>query len=159
MLQSINDIIFETIHRVTMAENKETNFIIWMSKLEGIPHINYFKDMELDIDKSFMLDIYPNIFYDSFLGLDKYDTSNRDNYKEIHKLYRTNGIQINENTVNFTKNEHPIIQATQHKKIIISSRLKEYLTSNINCYYVKELEETMKNNDYNKQLIQRLFEL
>ena len=44
-------------------------------------------------------------------------------------------------------------------EIPISPRLKEYLTSNINCYYVKELEETMKNNDYNKQLIQRLFEL
>lgn len=159
MLQLINDIIFKIIHIINMSEKKEHYFMIWMSKEEKIPHINYCEDLENDIDKSLMLDMYPKEIYDSFLGIGRYDTSLRDNYREIHNLYRLHGIQINENTVDFTKKIHPIIQATQHKNITISSRLKEYLTNNIKCYFVKEQEEIIKNIDYNKQLIQKLFEL
>jgi hypothetical protein len=174
MLDFINNLIFNSIHIYNnqkinksmsthniMSDNECSNlkwFCIWNSDLEenSIPHIFYFEDIMNHLNESFIKDIYPCEQFDSFLGIGKYDTINRDNYNEIHKLYRSKGITINENTVDFSENVHPIIQAAKYKEVDISVELNKILSVNIECFYIKELENTLMDEDYKSFLFEKL---
>ena len=161
MIDSINKLILDSIN---IFNNKSLNskklFCIWKSELEenSVPHIFYFEDIVKHLNNCIMKDIYPSTQFDAFLGIGKYDNINKDNYNEIYKLYRFVGIEINENTIDISKNEHPIIQVAKSKKIEISPELYKILNVNIQCFYLKEFDENIKNNKYYKQLIEKLFQ-